>query len=348
MEVEASMPSVEYQIYPNYGVELLARDESFVQKRLWHSAFQGSMDALVEDLLHSENEIVHFQFNFGFFEIRQLGNAIERLAEHKKVVITFHKTEDSDVGGKIVSLKTIARQLNLCAALVVHQEKDKSLLEGFGIKESLIHLIPHGQIDYPEIASSYRKKEKKISSSLVIGSYGFLLPHKGVKETIGAVAELKKTYPDVLYLPVCALHDSQESKTYCKECMDETERLGVKENVRFITEFLPNDESIKYLQCCDVMVMPYKPSMESASGAVRFCLAAYRPIVTTKQRIFEEFQNCTYQIEQTDSQQIADAVKALQDANLRQTYINEEKAQIGKTCWHATMEKYYELYQNLC
>ncbi len=344
MEIEASMASVDYQVYPNYGVELLSKDEDYVQKRLWHSAFEGNMDALTDGLINSGNEIVHFQFNFGFFELKQLGNAVERIAKEKKVIITFHKTEDSEVAGKMVSLRSIVKQLNQCHALVVHQEKDKELLIQFGINKKIIKLIPLGQISYPEISSSVRKEEKKINSSLVIGSYGFLLPHKGIKEVIGAVAELKNTYPDVLYMPICALHDSQESKSYLKECIEEAERLGVKDNVRFTTDFLPNDDSMRYLQACDVMVMPYKPSMESASGAIRFCLASCRPIITTKQAIFDEFKDCTYQIEKTDKMQIANAIKILTDAEKKRKYVLAEKEQIKKTSWYTTVDKYYDVY----
>lgn len=216
MEVESSCNSVEYQIYPNYGVDLLMQDESFVENRLWHSAFEGNMNMLADELIRSDSTIVHFQFNFGFFELQDLGRTIKKLSDHKTVMITFHKTDDSMVGDRKVSLRSIVKQLNLCSALIVHQEKDRLYLEQIGIKKDILYIISHGQIVYPEISSSFRKKELLIKSSLVIGSYGFFLPHKGIKEVIQAVAELKNIYSDILYMPICALHDSCESKEYLK------------------------------------------------------------------------------------------------------------------------------------
>lgn len=347
MEIEASEHYVDYQVYPNYGVELLHRDEEFVQERLWHSVFEDDLDALTESLLKSDNEIVHFQFNFGFFKLSHLGKAIELLSKQKRVIITFHKTEDSEIGGKMVSLKTITKQLNRCAAIVIHQQKDQEILVKYGIKEEIIHIIPHGQIEYPEVSSSYGKERIKINTSLVIGSYGFLLPHKGIKEVIQAVALLKEKYSDILYMPVCALHDSPQSREYLRECIEEAERLEVGKNVRFITGFLPNDESMKYLQACDIMAMTYKPSLESASGAIRFCLAACRPIITTSQPIFEEFKDCTYSIGSADKTEIANAIENLLDFEQRHRYVDAEKIHIRETSWHMAAEKFYEIYRSL-
>ena len=158
---------------------------------------------------------------------------------------------------------------------------------------------------------------------------------------------LKEKYSDILYMPVCALHDSPQSREYLKECIEEAEHLEVGKNVRFVTGFLPNDESMKYLQACDIMAMTYKPSLESASGAIRFCLAACRPIVTTSQPIFEEFKDCTYSISSADKTEIASAIENLLDMEQRRRYVNAEKTHIRETSWHMAAEKFYELYRSL-
>ena len=347
MEVYSSGKKINYEIYPNYGDKIIKCDEKFVQPRLWKNAFSGNMDLLVEDLVKSANEIVHFQFNFGFFNLQQFGDAIKRISEIKRVVVTFHKTADSDVGGKIVSLKSIKNELNLCSALVVHQESDAMRLIEFGINSDIIFVIPHGQVLYPEMPAELLKKDNKINSSFVIGSYGFLLPHKGIKETISAISIVKKVIPDVLYMPVCALHDSDESKHYYRECVEEVNKLGLTENVRFITEYLDNDKSMKYLQSCDIMSMAYKPTKESASGAVRFCLASLRPIITTEQPIFDEFKECTYQINVCSSEMIAKAIMHMYNVCDKKEYVKKEKEYIKLTSWNETSNKFYELYCNI-
>lgn len=344
MEVEASAQLVDYRVYPNYGVELVKRDEDFVEKRLWHSVFEGNMKTLCHQLMVSDSQIVHFQFNFGFFDIHDLAKTIRQLTPGKKVIITFHKTADSEIGGKIVSLREIVEDLNRCIVLVVHQQRDAEQLRQFGVHEELIQMLPLGQILYPEISSRFVKKQQKIKQDLVIGSYGFLLPHKGIKETIRAVAILKEKYPSILYRPVCTLHESRESTEYFSECLDEVKRLGLAQNVELVTDFLENDESMWLLQACDVMVMAYHPSMESASGAVRFCLAAQRPTITTDQLLFKEFSDCTYQIGETDPGKIADAIEHVLSGGEAETLLENTKRYIKKNSWYETGRRFYRLY----
>jgi hypothetical protein len=49
---------------------------------------------------------VHFQFNFGFFDLNELAYTIDELKrDGKRVIITFHATADLREGGKLISLK---------------------------------------------------------------------------------------------------------------------------------------------------------------------------------------------------------------------------------------------------
>lgn len=133
--------------------------------------------------------------------------------------------------------------------------------------------------------------------------------------------------------------------SYLKECLREAEQLGIQDHVRFITDYLTNDESMGYLQACDIMVMPYQPSMESASGAVRFCLAALRPTITTRQQIFDEFKECTYQIEASDKDQIVQAVHEVMQPGCRKKMIAKTKKKVYEHSWYNQAREFYQLYR---
>ena len=342
------MQNVDYRIYPDYASKVIMRDESYVAKRVWGNVVQGNMIDLTRRLSSDSSDIVHFQFNYGFFKLNDLAEAIEQLHEEKKIVITFHKTEDAEIDGQVVSLHSITKQLNLCAALIVHQEADRKLLCSYGVKEEIIHIINHGQVVYPEIDAKLVQKQQNISASPVIGSYGFFLSHKGIKEVIQAIAILKEEFPHILYTPVCAFYEGNVSTEYYNECVAEAERLGVQKHVKFITDFLPNTESMAHLQACDVLVMPYKPTKESASGAIRFCMAVKRPIITTRQPIFDEFKESTYQIEAADKELIADAIRSLvKDSSTADIYTAAIDRYVRKNSWYATADKIYGLYRSL-
>ena len=230
-----------FQIYPNYGVLLLNEDEDNVSPRVWHSAFEGNLDELTEVLENSTNDIVHIQFNYGFFKLCELSKMIEKLCKKKKIIITFHKTKAAEVLGKIISLKEITDSLNKCFCLVVHQKEDADILEGYGIDPALIRLIPLGQCVYEPRKAKDIKEKLGISDRIVLGSYGFLLPHKGILENIEAVRRLKTKYSNILYLVCCSLHDSKESREYYKKCLNAVKKWGLQNNVIFITEYLTND-----------------------------------------------------------------------------------------------------------
>jgi len=344
MQVMASDDKVEYQIYPNRNVELINKDEEFVCERTWINVFEGDMDELAEKLVNSPNDIVHFQFNYGFFKLEELSKTIDKLLCRKKIIIEFHSTDDADILGNRISLMAIKDNLNKCDAIVVHQGRDVDNLISFGVHKHLIKKIALGQVVQPETITEIMKERINLNSNLVIGSYGFCLPHKGIKEVINAMPEILKKYPDAVYMPVCALYDCAESKYYYDECVKLTKDLNITNHVKFINDFLPNDVSLQYLQACDIMCMAYKLTQESASGAIRFCLATYRPIITTAQPIFDEFKDFTFQIKSANSKLIAEAIIEIIEDNLDKEYIQKEKQYISDNSWYEVAKRYHNLY----
>ncbi|WP_029541437.1 glycosyltransferase [Selenomonas sp. AB3002] len=348
--VEYTANRADYRIYPNYGGTVIREDEKFVHERLWQNQFDVDLNALTEALCRSASEIVHVQFNFSFFSLANLAAMIDEVTKVKKMVITFHSTKDVLDGGRTYSLRDIMDSLNKLSAVIVHQPEDETRLAEFGLDKGLIHRIPIGQAMYPECNAQVMKREMGIKTSLLIGSYGFLLPHKGVKETVMAMPEILRHYPDAIYMPVCALYDAPESFNYYNECMTTAKKLGVEKNVKFITDFLPDEESIRYLQCCDVIGLVYAPTKESASASVRFGVAALRPVLTTRQDIFADLKEFTYQIPDNDPANVAKEILLMADESSRQRnneYVEREKAYIKDNSRYVVANKLYDIYRTV-
>lgn len=342
--VEEMQSYVEFEIYANYGDKLIRNDEVFVKPRVWHSAFQDNVDKLINELLLSSAQIVHIQFNFGFFKLDDLAKLINEVSIKKKILITFHKVADSDVGGKTVSLSAISAELNKCM-IIVHQEAEVTEMVNKGVNRSNIKIVPLGQLEYVDYGKrAMRDKLGLEQKALILSSYGFLLPHKGISEVIKAIPKLKKQYGNVMYLVTCALHSAPQSQMYFDECKKIVKNLQIENSVKFITDFLPNDKSIQYLQASDICIMPYLPSKESASGAIRFCIAANRPIIATNQHIFGEFKKEIYQIDKADANLIANAVNELSNTTLAREYVRNMQEYISRTNWRSVTEKIYQLY----
>ena len=335
---------VEFNIYPNYGVELVRRDESYVKKRLWHSCFEGNINDLIDELKKSNSKNIHIQFNFGFFKLNDIKLIVDEFYKEKNIIITYHSTKDTIIENKRVSLKNIHESLNKVTN-IVHQEEDMILLESYGVKKENIRIIPLGQIKYEEREQKEILKKLQIDRSLVLGSYGFLLPQKGIKENILAIKKLKEIYPDVLYILSCAIHEDKISRDYYFECKKIVEDNNLEENVIFVTEFLPNDEAMVLLQACDILLMTYLPTNESASGAIRFCIASLRPIIATKQDIFKEFEDCIYPIKGNSTNEIITAIKDLKNNKYDHNFIERINRKVDETSWRNVSEKYRLIYK---
>ena len=335
---------IELTIYPNYGVDIIKDDECYVADRLWHSSFEGDLTNLINEL-DDKYDIIHIQFQYSFYKLKDLALLINSLYNKSKIIITFHKTKDAKIGENIYSLQRIYESLNHCYKLVVHTEDDKARLIGMKIENDKIDIIPHGQLSYPHVEQSIASSDFNFKRSLILGSYGFLFPNKGIKENIEAVSILKESYPDILYIVSCAVNEVPASQKYLQECLNATKKFDLQDNVIFITDFLSNDLSIKYLQACNIILMTYHPSDESASGAIRLCLASYRPIITTQQEFFNEFIDCTYQITKCEPGLIAEAItKISTHPQITKKMLNNLNQQIYETKWSKIGIILYNLY----
>lgn len=345
-QIDATKYKAQYEIFPNEGVDLLRKDEPFVRNRLWFNASDKNINPLIEALEYSLSDIVHIQFNFGFFNVNCLATLIEKLHTKKKIIVQFHKTSDAVLGGKKVSLKSIAKSLNKCAALIVHQNQDVDILKGFGVNPEIIHVISHGQIIYPYVPADVQQKRLGYTSKHIIGSYGFLLPHKGIKEVIESIPLIKKEIPDIYYIATTSIHDSDDSRNYYRECLKTISNLHLEDNVKLIGDYLSNDDALEQLQACNICVMPYKPTGESASGAVRFVAAANRPLITTKQPIFEEYSDSSLQIEECTPEAIAKAVIKLFNSD-NTTLVKNIQNHVNETAWSKVGKEIISLYDEI-
>lgn len=348
MEVNSSSHKVNYEIYPNRADNLLFEDEAIVKGRFWDCGIPGDIGTLSERLVSSKCDIVNIQYNYGFFSLSQLGLLIDSLYTEKKVVLTLHKTDDAYICEKRTSLKEITDKLNLCSLIIVHQEIDKERLIDYGVNPILIAIVPLGQIVNGDVDISFAKKLAKIPPErFTIGSYGFFLPHKGIDEVIKSLPILKRDFPNILYMPVCSLYDAEESKEYYNYCVSLAKELGVLENVRFEKEYLSNEESLKLLSACDVLTIPYKPTGESASGSVRVCLAANRPTIVTDLPIFKEFEECTYQIKESEPTLIASAIKTVCNNQISRQLVEKTKKKVWDSSWPKISKAMWGLYMSL-
>ena len=163
--------------------------------------------------------------------------------------------------------------------------------------------IPHGILDGSKC--SYKERQ---GEDYVIGSFGFLRPHKGILELIRALPIIHKKYPEVKLLCLNAIYGDEASIEYFKRCSDEVELLKLKGFVRFITEFLPVDDIMGLLSTTDLIVFPYSNINDGSSASASMAIACRKPFIVSKSPIFNAYRGIFPELESIKPEIIAETI----------------------------------------
>jgi glycosyltransferase involved in cell wall biosynthesis len=254
---------------------------------------------------------VVIQYNFGFYSLEALARLIVRL---KQVGIGvhcfFHATGDLIWGRRIISLRSIAPALAQADRLYVHGVQDLNRLKKIGLLDNVV-FFPHGVPEPSNASSDALRESYGLQDRKIVSAYGFLLPHKGIRELIHAFGRLAHTDDNLHLLLVNALYPvpvSAEEKTACVALI---EALGLAQRVTMITDFLPDEQCLALLRMADIIVFPYQRTQESSSAAVRMGLAAGRPVAVTPLSIFDDVADAVHILPGVRIEDIANGLHSL-------------------------------------
>jgi glycosyltransferase involved in cell wall biosynthesis len=319
------------------------RENGVVNTVCWDQRPLTDLSRLRAQALGNRFDIVHFQFNFGFFDLRALASVIRDLKRAgKKIVITFHSTADVPGPQGTISLSEIAESLRTVDLLLVHSPDDEVRLASFGIRNN-VRILPHGNLVYPPQERSLRR-EWGITLDPLISTFGFLLPHKGILELLEAVKILRQESPNLGLMAQCALHRDGISRELESVVRQRIVDLGLGNAVLLSTDFVAPEEAMLFLQLSDIVVLPYKETRESSSASVRFALGSGRPVITTKSAIFTDVTGSVYQAESPHPEHLAEAMRTiLNDPSRAQCLSQKALSFVESTSWARVAERYAKL-----
>ena len=286
--VEGFGRQVKVNVFADAGAEIVDQTAETGVRRVWLNGLEKIEHELFPFIRQSRGTVLHVQHNFGFLNNADLARILRVESLRRPVVVTLHRTADLQLVDRAVSLRSIKQSLGLAAALIVHQEADVTTLKEFGIIDNVVKIpIGCGRPLTLDRAAS-RSYLNLGSKPFIVGTFGFLLPHKGVLTLIRAMAQLRRLGHDVHLVAACALHPDPSSAVYAEECRREIALLGIEPSVHLETAFLAEQDTIRLLAAADVMVLPYGPTLESSSAALRSILPLCVPIVTSDLAIFAD------------------------------------------------------------
>lgn len=202
--------------------------------------------------------------------------------------------------------------LQTLSRVLVHKLDDVNYLLGLGLVDNVMCLPLGVTLAAPGLTKEgSRQALGLMPDDLVLGCFGFLLPHKGMREVIESLPLLAAaTGKPVKLLAVTAALDARSHQTLA-ECRALAQSLRVADHIIWSTEFLPIQDCLRQLKAVDMMVYAYGPTRESASAAVTVGLATGAPVLVSDQSIFDDVKHCTQVSPQAGTQGLVDSICAL-------------------------------------
>lgn len=150
--------------------------------------------------------------------------------------------------------KLVKQILKHAAAVTTVSQFTKQHLVSIGVAESQIHIVspcPHITPEtFPVSIDTVIERDKieHTDGKQIILSVGRLVERKGVDRVIEAMANVKTTHPNALYIIA-------GNGSYAYELKKLVEQFGLQKHVRFVGK-LSDQELAEWYQRCDVFVMP--------------------------------------------------------------------------------------------
>jgi glycosyltransferase involved in cell wall biosynthesis len=342
--IENSDGLVAFEIFADKEAQIVDPVMEQGVTRAWVNRWSPELGELDDVLGLADPDVVHIQFNFGFYELDSLAGLMTHQLEQRAVVVTLHRTRDIEIDGDLVSLKSIRSTLERVDRLIVHQESDAQLLADIGLSAN-VSVVPMGTAQPPEIPPKQAREMLGLGTRPVIGTFGFLLPHKGTLELIGVVDALRTEFPDICLLALCAHFPDVSSGSYEDQVRAEIEARGLTDNVMLISEYLPDETSRTMLRGVDAIVLPYRDTGESSSAALRFLLPLERPIVVTDQPIFADCRDWVLAVDPADPTLMQDALRrVLTDVTFQRELASRAQAGARRFRWSRIISDHREIY----
>ncbi len=206
---------------------------------------------------------------------------------NKPIITAFHTVLPSpDKKMKRITQKIIDDSSKV---IVMSEDSRRLLLDNFIISsKSKVCVIPHGI--HPVIFQDNLPIKARLglpADKMIILSFGFLNPNKGIEYVIGALPTVIKKMPNILYLIMGITHPlvkQKEGEAYRTFLKRKVKKLKLENQVVFINRYLSLRELLLYIQASDLCLVTSLDLDQSVSGTFSYALGSGRSVIATEFR----------------------------------------------------------------
>lgn len=230
-----------------------------------------------------EVKIVSVQHEFGIFGGKYGSHLLIFLKKlQKPVVVTFHSVLPNPDEKMLKVVQAIAKYSK---GLVVMTYSSKKILEkDYKLNPDQIKIIPHGIHHVPYKTSKHSKSVFGFSNKLILSTFGFLSPGKGVEYIIEAMPKVINKFPDTQLLIAGVTHPAvlkEEGETYRNLLIEKVRQLGLNNHVYFYNTYFDINKLLRFLEATDIYLATSLNPDQAVSGTLSYALGSGRPVIST-------------------------------------------------------------------
>ena len=251
----------------------------------------NSYRAAAASINDSRVDVVNIQHEFGLYGTWHMAGTESVYEDHlrpfleelrKPVVTTLHSVPSEpsqSMREAVLSIVELSQQVVVMAATAADL-----LATDYDVQEPPI-VIPHGM---PAIEPHGRiriKAKLGLQDRTIISTFGLVDPRKGLEYMVEAMPDVVARHPNALYLIAGQTHPNllrSQGERYRNSLVDTVERLGLRDHVSFIDQYMAQRDIIDLLLATDVYVTPYLDPRQITSGTLAYAMGAGKAIVSTE------------------------------------------------------------------
>jgi glycosyltransferase involved in cell wall biosynthesis len=293
--------------------------------------------------------MVVLEHEFGLYG-GEFGEYIIKLLElvKKPLIITAHAIPDDAKKGYGLVLKDVIKFAE--KVIVMMPQSFEKLIKKYNYPKEKIEIIPHGVPDILLEPNDKYKKKKGLEDRLILGNINLLSEIKGLEYTLEALRDIKRKFPNVLYLIIGQTHPvvlqtvGEKYRNFLKE---KIKLYDLQNNVKFINKYISLDNLVGWLKVIDIYVTPYLDPQQSASGALAYAIGAGKVCISTPYLYAKEVlaNGRGVIVPFRDSQAIADAVIDIYKNPQKKLALEKKTYKFGRLMtWYNVAHQYLDLF----
>jgi len=258
----------------------------YPDKVIWEICQPNEEDYVnVANKLNRQKEVrlVNIQHEFGIFG-GEYGSHLLLLLQklQKPVVATLHTvlpSPDEKMRGVVQAIMKYSKGI-----IVMTRSSKEILVKDYGLDSARIQVIPHGIHHVPYRTGERAKSALGISRKIILSTFGFLSPGKGVEYVIEALPQVVEKFPNVRFLVAGVTHPAvlaREGETYRNFLVKKVRQLGLSGCVSFYNTYFDVNKLLQFLEATDVYLSTSLNPNQAVSGTLSYALGSGRPVIST-------------------------------------------------------------------